>query len=177
MPVYHVNGKASREIDWAIDEIAAGNIRQGLKRLCDLRGKPLPEIKTPKKRTVRVTLPPPPDGATGWKLLVPQDSRRIAPLPKSRKRIVDRKALKAYRATSELCELVRCCEPPCPEPHHLISRKMKGDDVPSNLLNLCARHHREWHISGPLTWTQKYLHDLTAESRSKVMAALRMGEE
>jgi hypothetical protein len=94
------------------------------------------------------------------------------PQPKPRKRIVDRKAMLAYRESHPHCEVIGCVEPPCPEPHHLISRKMKGDDVPSNFLRLCQPHHSEWH-RGPATWAQLHIHQLTAEARSKVMTALR----
>lgn len=94
--------------------------------------------------------------------------------PKPRKRLVDRTALKEYARTHPECEVIGCEASPCPEPHHLISRKMKGDDVPSNLLRLCFMHHAAWHRNGPKTWLVGYGNRLTADTRSKVAAALRI---
>jgi hypothetical protein len=53
---------------------------------------------------------------------------------------------------------------------------MKGDDVPSNLLRLCEVHHFLWHNGGGQTWLAQHQQRLTADTRSKVSRALRMGE-
>ena len=102
------------------------------------------------------------------------DSIPGLPQPKPRKRIVDKKAIKQYVLEHPLCEVLACLSEPCPEPHHLVSRKMGGDDVPSNLLRLCKTHHMRWHHTGGRTWLQTYGDRLTSDARSKVMAALRM---
>jgi hypothetical protein len=97
-----------------------------------------------------------------------------APQPKPRKRLVSRKALREYRAAHPFCEVVTCGAEACPEPHHIISRKMKGDDVPANLLSLCARCHRAFHNNGPMSWLAAFGRSLPADTRSKVAAALRI---
>lgn len=40
--------------------------------------------------------------------------------------------------------------------HHLISRGAGGNDEPSNLLALCALHHKEVHAIGRETFLRKY---------------------
>lgn len=99
--------------------------------------------------------------------------------PKPRRRTVDPRALKEYARTHPRCEIRFCKERPCPEPHHLISRKQGGDDVASNLLRLCLRHHwgvEGWHQLGALTWFERFRERLSDEACAKVRAALRLEE-
>lgn len=96
------------------------------------------------------------------------------PFPKPRKRLVDPKAIKAYVRAHPRCELRGCPSRPCPEPHHLVSRKMGGDDVPENLLRLCLAAHMEFHHCGGREWYRRHQHELTDEARDKVRTALRI---
>jgi hypothetical protein len=41
-------------------------------------------------------------------------------------------------------------------PHHVRSRGSGGDDVPENLMPLCARHHAEIHQVGTIKMASKY---------------------
>lgn len=40
--------------------------------------------------------------------------------------------------------------------HHVKSRGAGGDDVASNLMPLCTRHHGMWHMIGMLSMAQKF---------------------
>lgn len=40
--------------------------------------------------------------------------------------------------------------------HHLKTRGSGGDDVASNLISLCVRHHSEIHAIGAYTFMTKY---------------------
>lgn len=42
------------------------------------------------------------------------------------------------------------------DPHHITSVKSGGDDVESNVMPLCRRHHTEWHQIGPSRMMDKY---------------------
>lgn len=96
------------------------------------------------------------------------------PFAKPRKRLVSRAALAAYVRTHPRCELKGCKSRPCPEPHHLVSRKMGGDDVAENLIRLCPQHHMSWHSIGGREWLRRHDAELTDEAREKVRTALRL---
>lgn len=53
-----------------------------------------------------------------------------------------------------------CCEPgrqslPT-DPHHVTTVKAGGDDIATNVMPLCRKHHTEWHKSGPGKMIEKY---------------------
>lgn len=97
--------------------------------------------------------------------------------PKPAKRIVDERAMEAYCVAHPHCEVLGCAVAPQPQPHHLVSRKMHGDDAPSNFLRLCKPMHAEWHAIGGRSWLMKYAVRLTAEARGKIERALRVEPE
>lgn len=109
----------------------------------------------------------------------PIAGRIVRPQPKPRRRIIDPDAIRDYVRTHPDCEVLGCRKPPCPEPHHLISRKnhRKGDDVPSNLIRLCKPMHELYHANGPRLWLATFGHHLTADTRSKVERAARVSLE
>lgn len=96
------------------------------------------------------------------------------PFAKPRKRLVSRAALASYVRNHRACEIRGCKSRPCPEPHHLVSRKMGGDDVPANLIRLCPTHHMEWHSRGGKEWLRRHDGELSDEAREKVRTALRI---
>jgi hypothetical protein len=168
-----------RQIGHAMREIAEGREGDGLAALSRLAG----DQAWPYQRsTLKEKLERWANQRERWPHLAQPARLReanhaaVLPQPKPRKRIVDRKALKEYADTHPRCEVIACPQEPCPEPHHLISRKMKGDDVPANLLRLCVHHHQGWHTVGGTTWLSIYRRGLTADTLSKVSRALRMGE-
>ncbi|WP_422444340.1 HNH endonuclease [Thermoanaerobacterium sp. DL9XJH110] len=63
------------------------------------------------------------------------------PVPKPRKRIVDRKAIRA--AKRPRCQVCGSTWMLCV--HHIRSRGAGGDDVPENLVCLCADCHAKAH--------------------------------
>lgn len=90
------------------------------------------------------------------------------------RRLVDDKALKAYRRSHVTCELEGCFRMSAPEPHHLRSRAQGRDDSDANLLSLCRSHHLEWHRIGGRKWFWLHRNELLDETRAKVAAALRI---
>jgi len=48
------------------------------------------------------------------------------------------------------------CRDPRSEWHHLQSRRCGGSDLPSNLLELCRRHHSLIHSMGTKTATKEF---------------------
>lgn len=99
--------------------------------------------------------------------------------PKPQKRVVDRRAVDSYAKAHPFCEVAGCkARRARLETHHIVSRKMGGSDVPSNLLRLCGfgGHHTEWHTCGGREWFRRYESQLTDEAREKVRTALRIEE-
>lgn len=62
-------------------------------------------------------------------------------IPK-KKRIRNRKLLD--EVASQACVVCKANSDPC----HITSRGAGGDDVPSNLVSLCRRHHTLHHVVG-----------------------------
>lgn len=101
------------------------------------------------------------------------------PFAKPSKRIVDKRAITAYARTFRQCEIIRCASSRnTVETHHIVSRKMGGSDIPSNLLRLCGfgGHHTEWHTVGGKEFFRRYGDLLSDEARAKVAVALRLDE-
>lgn len=95
--------------------------------------------------------------------------------PKPQKRIVDRKAVASYARNHPSCEVAGCkARRSTHETHHIVSRKMGGSDVQSNLLRLCMNHHSEWHTRGGREFFRRYEMQLSDEARQKVRSALRL---
>ncbi len=147
-----------------IGAIVAGNFQGAVRDLCHLVGRTdVPEVVN--RRRGRHSIAQSHGAAV-------QRARREQPKPQGR--IISEAAQHEYALRHPACELVNCRRPPAPQPHHLISRKMHGDDVPGNLVRLCRFHHDEWHRAGGKRWLQKYGPTMTAELRSKVETALRL---
>ena len=89
-------------------------------------------------------------------------------------RVVDRKLLRLYCTLHWACEVQGCKRRPCPEPHHLRSRKMGRDDRHENLLRLCRPHHIEWHTLGGRAWFLKYHDVLDTEAIEKIARVFRL---
>lgn len=195
----------TRRINDAIDALATGHVRRAMTALCALiRRTPVPEVvdhRTTSKDNTCIdecldtctvpcecvchqrTLPTAAEAGRGQAAgtltgsgSVRHGASAIPSQPKPRRRIVDRAVLAAYAAAHPACEVLGCTRPPCPEAHHLRSRKMHGDDVPSNLLRLCRPMHAEWHRGGAKSWLQIYSARLAAEARAKVERALRVSD-
>jgi hypothetical protein len=171
--ILHTNGKASREIDWAIDEIAAGNVKQGLGRLCRLRGKPMPEIRVRKmtkaERVAKTT----------------KTAGRAKPKPDPRLKAPD--VLARYRlmpcavAGEDCWHVLSDRMAGCPsDPHHLIRRSAGGPDTDENLIALCRGHHTGnlgWHTLRPWPWYRRFRDRLSAEDYAKVERVLNLAAE
>jgi hypothetical protein len=180
----HMNGKVTREIEFAIHELASGKYASALRRLCYVRGVPVPELKRPRSRAVGggalsggpreghsvsqapgVAVPPHerPDVA------VQRDREPVTPLPKPTKRHVDRDLLAEFRAKFPTCCLQDCVQPA--HPHHLVSRSDGGSDAHENLAPLCFLHHigvEGWHTLTPAIWIAKYAGRLPELVRQKI---------
>lgn len=102
------------------------------------------------------------------------------PFAKPAKRLVDRQAVEAYARQKPGCEVAGCrARRSVVETHHIISRKMGGSDVASNLLRLCGfgGHHTIWHTIGGHEFYRRHENQLSEEAREKVRAALRIDPE
>ena len=66
----------------------------------------------------------------------------MTPDPKPTKRIVDSAAGKNKLALEPKC---RECPKPATDPHHVVLRSQRGDDVEDNIVPLCFRCHRSYH--------------------------------
>jgi hypothetical protein len=64
------------------------------------------------------------------------------PDPKPPKRIVDSDAMKAKLESDPRC---RSCRERATDPHHVVLKSQRGDDVEDNIVPLCHTHHREYH--------------------------------
>ena len=164
-----------RQIGYALRDFYSGDYDAGIAALVRMAGDYAPDPKAYRGSTVAIEPQIRRDFLAGITHSVGRpDSVPGLPQPKPRKRLVDKQAIREYVRTHPDCEVGGCNNIPCPEPHHLISRKMRGDDVPQNLLRLCRRMHMEWHTWGGRRWLVRYGHLLTDDAKSKVMAALRM---
>jgi Na+-translocating ferredoxin:NAD+ oxidoreductase RNF subunit RnfB len=67
------------------------------------------------------------------------------------KRVVDQLLIEAVKR-----QPCTACGFPGGDAHHVSSRGAGGDDVPSNLMALCRKHHTEVHQIGWKKMTQKW---------------------
>lgn len=96
------------------------------------------------------------------------------PFQKPRKRIKDPRAVALYRNQHRRCEV--CASNRSLQVHHIISRKMRGDDCEENLLVLDGGCHLEWHTWGGLGFLSR--HDTMPDDvRAKIRRALRLETE
>ena len=67
-------------------------------------------------------------------------SKEFHPVPKT-KRIVDKKLIKGKKHDCEYCHKENCYT----NKHHIKSKGSGGDDIDSNLIELCGECHRKVH--------------------------------
>lgn len=67
-------------------------------------------------------------------------------------KLTSARAEKIKYAVNQTCEIPRC-KNKAHDIHHIRPRKEGGDDIPSNLIVLCANHHRDAH-DGKITRTK-----------------------
>ena len=96
--------------------------------------------------------------------------------PKPMKRHKDPKLLTRLRSQVRSCEC-GCGSNRALETHHIISRKMGGDDVEDNVLVLASYCHQAWHTWGGKEWFRRREARMADEAREKVRVALRLEEE
>lgn len=179
---------------FALSDLVAGKYTDVATFLAKLAGVGVPELKKAQRSEARVVealkakiatlegrIASMEHGAVNRSVAIAYLGREPhhGPLPKPRRRIRDQAAIAYYVQTHPDCEVIGCRKPPCPEPHHLISRKShrKGDDVPSNLIRLCEPMHSLYHRNGPRLWLATFGQHLTADTYAKVGRAARAYEE
>ena len=87
-------------------------------------------------------------------------SKTFGSLEKPKKRYVNKQVLRTYRARHEYCELCGGNEmfgTPSAGVHHIRFRSQQGDDLPENLIYLCAPCHGLAHDG---TFTREYLQEV-----------------
>ena len=188
----HMNGKVSREIEWAIDELAAGKYLRALKRLCFVRGIPVPDMKRPRLRAVGggalpggphlghsvsqapdVAVPP----HERPRVARERDAEPVTPLPKPAKRHVDRDLVAEFAARHPGCSLINCSGSGEIDTHHITKRSAGGSDDASNLIRLHRREHEEFHQIGREAFADRYSRRLRATDMMKIRLAGRMESE
>jgi hypothetical protein len=147
-----------RRIDGAIAALAAGRPAVALRELCVLRRCPVPEMREPSRP--RVMQPS------------RSEPKAVAPQPKPRARIVNPKAITAYKKAHPACELAG---PDCQGPRdfsHIKPKSAAGPDSANNALVLCRFHHAAWHASRRAWWEQ-FGERLEPQAQRKVLRAYR----
>lgn len=69
------------------------------------------------------------------------------------KRIIDPKLLERKR--KQPCVICRSCGGS--DPHHVKSKGSGGDDLDTNVISLCRKHHTEIHAIGMNRFSEKYV--------------------
>lgn len=176
-----------REIDYAIGELAAGKIAHALRRLCELRGLPIPAVKA-RRRVSRVqTLPdgslkvcgktpvvlPVMDGLSDRIALRREERARetVTPIPKPHKRHIDRDNLAAFAERFPSCAILGCRSTGDIDTHHIRKRSAGGGDQDENLLRLHRVEHDEWHRIGREAFLAKYARRLAPLDLLKIRLA------
>ena len=190
--ILHLSAKAAREVEWAIQEIAAGKPRQALKRLCYIRGWPVPDMKRPRLRAVGggalpggrtrehsvsqapgVAVPP----HERPRVARERDAEPVTPLPKPAKRHVDRLMVEEFAVMHPGCSLINCGGSGEIDTHHITKRSAGGSDAASNLLRLHRNEHEEFHRIGRDAFAERYTSRLRATDMMKIRLAGRMEAE
>jgi hypothetical protein len=108
-----------RQLEWAVEDIAAGRYRKGVAAICRLIRIVVPDLAPP-------IVPAPLDVPKGKGVL------RTGPVAiRKRRETRSRSALAAYRAAWPFCQLLSCLQPG--DPHHIVKRSAGGSDDASNL--------------------------------------------
>ncbi len=185
---------AEREIDFAIGELAAGRAHQALRRLCHIRGLPVPAMKERRRRSRVETLPdgsvkvsgktpvviPPPASVASPYERMAQDAasvpfeRPIRPQPKPAKRHVDRDNLASFAERFPDCAILGCRSYGEIDTHHLRKRSAGGSDADENLLRLHRAEHEEYHRIGGEAFRAKYASRLKPTDLLKIRLAVEM---
>lgn len=159
-----MTGKEQRILGWVIDDLARGDVPEGVRRLCELVRRPVPELR--KRQPLRAERRP--RGKAVTQAVGPQT--RLT----RKGRLKSEQAIAAYKAEHPACEIAG---PDCDGPldfSHLISRQRGGNDAADNGLVKCRFHHQAWHTVGRLQWLLTYGDRLTPETLEKVKRAFKV---
>lgn len=182
---------AEREIDFAIGEIAAGRAHQALRRLCHIRGVPVPAMKEKRRRSRVETLP---DGSVKVSgktpVVIPappimseqfredyasvQYERPIRPQPKPARRHVAKDVVADFRAHNTRCCVLGCQSDGEADPHHIWPKGRHGPDEIGNLMPLCRAHHDEIEDIDNEAFRTKYASRLPPTILLKMKLAMMM---
>lgn len=164
-----------REIDWAIDDCIVGDLHAVLARLCRMREREVPDIQ---ERAVKVPVVGTIGDAPPERIVTPieaalraeRDAEPVTMFPKPRLRVVNPKAITAYKKKVTQCETFG---PDCHGPldfSHIRSKQNEGDDCEQNGLIQCRLHHGIWEATKVGWWRAVGEPRLAAEGKAKVLA-------
>lgn len=130
-----MTGKEQRILGWAIDDLARGDVPQGVRRLCELVRRPVPELR--KRQPLRAERQP-----RGKAVTQPVGPQTEEPEPDALATPMEQ-----WKRENPTCLIISCHEPA--DCHHIWSKGLGGPDCDWNRAPLGRNHHRAWHELTP----------------------------